>query len=1540
MKSRPNVKRTIARTMALLYVATMLPAQAAQTDLTSQPLANVAGTATVKPNIMFLLDDSGSMMQQYTPDYVSERWGSPASSDRHCYDSSDDGDANRDLCIFGDPPYMSPDFNKQYYNPDITYTPPTTWDGVAYPSQTAANTANWTAVKTDGFNVQNINHFEQNNTTWNIAAQYPSRAWCINQGDDPNSPAGNPNCVTNTGGYFYPNAPYLSGQDGSVNFNSSGGTGSTVTHAKFRYGNPYYYRILPGEYCTDEGLSNCKSFGLGTSPPFPAPDDAYIYPARVRWCNSEANALTASPTAGSCQAKKVGTYQFARFSITSPAAVAYGTIQIGSSGSNNAVTITEVQVDGATIMNSTLTAGGGTNSSGERSALATALANAINSYHTSGGGTFYMACAGGGCALGGGVTIPADTVAIIPTTTAGGWTAVTDNTYAGKLITVTAPSNDVSYSSGRITINNSGSGSGNITSITVGPSGGPFVEVLNNSLSNFGSNSTTNRRNAASAVEARIDSYLNTNPWEYTARDRNQSGCPSTSGILCVDAPLSAGSAPNGYVINVTTVGGVSVSTNAFSGGQSYSVPTTVTNIGAGTAASSSFQRVDIMPSTTTYPKATTRVDCGTTPGVCTYAEEMTNFANWYAYYRTRMQTMKSAAGQSFLSLNNEYRLGFTTINNTNFSGTSGSRWLALDALEPTQKQNWYSKLYAQNPSGSTPLRLALDRMGQLYEGTLSGAPNPIEYSCQQNFTILTTDGYWNGGTNSSIGDQDNVESTTRFCNRENGCYDGNLGGGAAQSLADVALYYYYRDLRTSNCNSGVSGADVCTDNVPTSTKDPNPAQHMTTFTLGLGVDGVMTFREDYETASAGDFYRIRTGATGCSWTAGTCDWPVPAADTERAVDDLWHAAVNGHGTYFSAQDPASLTTGLASALAGLKVRNAAASASATSTPNVTQEDNDIFSATFRTVKWDGELVAQKIDTATGNILPASTWAAQSQLDDKVSDSSDSRVIYTADLSNPTPTRKTFEWGSLTSSEQAYFQDKCLGGAPLTQCASFDATQKTQANLGTKMLGYIRGQQEMEITDPPLYRPRDHILGDIASAKPAYVRNPRRNYGDVGYSVFKAAQSGRQAMVYVAANDGYLHALNATTGSETWAYVPHAIYPDLHKLADSNYGNNHRYYVDGSPESGDVYIGGQWRTILVGGLNKGGRGYYALDITEPTNPLVLWEFCSDAALCSVADSDLGYTFGNPIITKRPSDGKWVVLVASGYNNVSPGTGRGFLFVLDAETGAVLSKIDTGVGSTTTPSGLARITGRAENAVTDNTASTVFGGDLLGNLWRFDMATNAVIKLASLTDDINGTQPITTRPDVGKCHDTSMVFVGTGRYLGLSDLTDNQLQSIWGIKDNTATLGTLRSNNIVQQSLTPAGGGTYSITSNAVDLATQNGWFVDLDQNTGERVNLDPALVLGTLVVVTNQPESVSACSVGGNSYKYELDFCSGKALLASGGTVGKKIGSSIAVGFIVIRLPSGALKVITTFAGAEKTTEGVTAGSSGNTRRVSWRELQ
>jgi type IV pilus assembly protein PilY1 len=501
--------------------------------------------------------------------------------------------------------------------------------------------------------------------------------------------------------------------------------------------------------------------------------------------------------------------------------------------------------------------------------------------------------------------------------------------------------------------------------------------------------------------------------------------------------------------------------------------------------------------------------------------------------------------------------------------------------------------------------------------------------------------------------------------------------------------------------------------------------------------------------------------------------------------------------------------------------------------------------------------------------------------------------------------------------------------------------EKALANNGEKLVNYLRGWKEMELNSTPIFRSREHILGDIASAKPAYVRNPRRNYGDAGYATFKTAQASRQAMVYVAANDGMLHALNATTGNEEWAYVPKVIFPELYRLADSGYSNNHRYNVDGSPESADVYINGEWRTILVGGFNKGGRGYYALDITDPADPRVLWEICSDGALCGISDSDIGYTFGNPVITKRPSDGKWVVIFTSGYNNVSPGNGKGYFYIVDAADGTILDKITTNVGDTTTPSGLARITGLARNAQTNNTVEVIYGGDLLGNLWRLDMATLVVTQLASLTDYTGAVQPITSRPELGLCDNNVMVFTGTGKYLGVSDLTSPyQRQTMYGIKDSTLSHGAFRTSTAVQQSFSPLGGGGYTITNNTVDLSATPGWYVDFDQNSGERVNLDPALVFGNLLVVTSQPTDISACSTGGNSYKYEFNYCSGSYLLASPNQqVGAKLGNSIVVGFIVIRLPSGALKVITTFAGGEKTTGGVTGSSSGKVRRVSWREL-
>src|SRR5262249_55809338 len=157
-----------------------------------------------------------------------------------------------------------------------------------------------------------------------------------------------------------------------------------------------------------------------------------------------------------------------------------------------------------------------------------------------------------------------------------------------------------------------------------------------------------------------------------------------------------------------------------------------------------------------------------------------------------------------------------------------------------------------------------------------------------------------------------------------------------------------------------------------------------------------------------------------------------------------------------------------------------------------------------------------------------------------------------------------------------------------------------------------------------------------------------------------------------------------------WAYIPQPILPNLYKLADINYASKHQYFADGSPELMDAYFGGAWHTVLIAGLNSGGRGLLPPGRTAPTAPQGPRGVCWDSTVCAISDNDLGLTYGNAVITKRPTDGKWVALVGSGYNNVSPGTGKAFLFVLDLATGTVLSKLDTSTGTTTSPAGLAKI----------------------------------------------------------------------------------------------------------------------------------------------------------------------------------------------------------------------------------------------------------
>jgi type IV pilus assembly protein PilY1 len=1161
-------------------------------------------------------------------------------------------------------------------------------------------------------------------------------------------------------------------------------------------------------------------------------------------------------------------------------------------------------------------------------------------------------------------TVAENTVMVVAITSSGGTTPVTNDSRAGWPIAITANTSVGLLSSwARLKVNNSGTGNGNVTSIRVGPSGGPYTEILNGPLStNFAANSNTNKNNAGRSLCQKINAQTASTgyaAYSGTTVSDTSTTCNADDDFF-IRAPRAAGATPNGYEVLITETGNntdviVSTvnSTTLMQGGYSTpTVPTTTFPFVAGSSPISAFVRTNIVSTRTSYPKDTGRLDCTTTSGICTYDEEMTNFSNWYAYYRTRNQTMKSAASHAFLPISEGYRLGFNTINNTSFndSDTGRANWLPTRDLTSTHKSNWYAKLFDASGSSATPLRGALNRMGLYFAGTLSGTNSPIQYSCQRNYTILTTDGYWNETGFSSVGDVDNINLASQFCTRANGCYDG--GTGATNTLSDVAANYYINDLR-----------DDMVDNVPVTPADPNPAQHMTTFTLGLGVDGRMTYRSDYETATTGDFYRVRTGDSGCEWVTGTCNWPVPTNNSDTGVDDLWHAALSGHGKYFSAQDPTSLANSLTGALNALQIRTGAASASATSTPNITQEDNFEFSATFRTVKWDGELVAQNINILDGSTNTAVIWSAQTQLQTKagtgtvaadgaLTGTPDSRTIFTT-TSTGTPAYREWRWSELTSAERAWFADKCAGTGVLGQCASLTTTQKALANNGELMLNYLRGQRALETyavsadADISIFRSRDFILGDIAGSKPAYVPKPRRQFSDAGYGAFKAAQAAREAMIYVGGNDGMLHAFDVSNGHERWAYVPRMLMPNMHKLASSNYGTNHVYFVDGSASNSDVLVDGVWKTILVGGLNKGGRGFYALDITDPSAPVPMWEICSDATLCPYRnDADMGYSFADPIITKRPSDGKWVVLVTSGHNNVSPGTGLGYLYVLDAANGQVLNKISTTVGSTTMPSGLAKIADYVVAPDTDATSMLVYGGDLAGNVFRFDLATNTVIKMAVLTDLAGVPQPVTSRPETGQCGDQKMVFVGTGKYLGMSDVTTTQLQSVWGINDSTTELGTLRTAGIMRQRvLSTNGTGGYTIRDAGSVVTSVKGWYVDLDRNSGERVNLDPVLVNSNLLVVSNKPTSdgSAACGTGGMGFLYQLGYCSGLSPDNQVTTeIGKKVSDSIVVGFVPIGLPSGIVVVkVTTAEGTKPPPLPVfqQGGSGSGIRRISWSEL-
>lgn len=654
-----------------------------------------------------------------------------------------------------------------------------------------------------------------------------------------------------------------------------------------------------------------------------------------------------------------------------------------------------------------------------------------------------------------------------------------------------------------------------------------------------------------------------------------------------------------------------------------------------------------------------------------------------------------------------------------------------------------------------------------------------------------------------------------------------------------------------------------------------------------------------------------------------------------------------------------------------------AAASSAAASPKINAGNDKLYSSYFKSDEWTGELISQTVDLATGKVPAydpanpdASTynWSAQALLDTKCLGSAcaatTNRKIYTKGTIAGVTGLIDFDWAKLVlagldgnfkvpniSSSPPAFPKQLTGLSQfcvtsftcLSAAAQSNFTLATSGAGGEALVNFLRGDRSNEegvLTDPAkFYRHRLHVLGDIVSAEPQYVAASNLTYDEAlnpGYATFKATNATRAANIYTAANDGMLHAFDATTGAEKWAYIPSFVLPRLYTLADKKYANKHQYFVEGTPKVADVFINSQWKTILVAGLSGGGTGFYALDVTNPANPKFLWEF---------TDDDMGYSFGNPVITKQ-NDGTWVVLLTSGYDNCPAasaincakngvGDGKGHLFVFKAETGTLVSSpssdIVTSAGSPTDPSGLSKVVAFAP---IDNVTNRAYAGDLLGNLWRFVITPSGYDKqlLATFKDADGNVQPVTTKPVVTTVSGKTVVYVGTGRYLGTSDVGNAAAQSFYAVKDTgqTTSYGNPRdtSAGFIQQQagvttcpadnpLTPlideskpyegvcvAGEKIRTVSLVSGDttdsLRNKNGWVLDFPVGAKEMSFTDPAIYSGTLLFSTSVATAgiSELCGVptaaNPESYAYKLNYLTGGAVRGQSGVIANVLGAGIA----------------------------------------------
>lgn len=876
-------------------------------------------------------------------------------------------------------------------------------------------------------------------------------------------------------------------------------------------------------------------------------------------------------------------------------------------------------------------------------------------------------------------------------------------------------------------------------------------------------------------------------------------------------------------------------------------------------------------------------------------AAEKTNYANWYSYYRKREYVAKRAVSSVIKSSSS--RAGLATLHNNNSVRTLiadiDDISTPLNTTAASNKNTLLDNLFQINSSGGTPLRQSLESVGEYYKdgGSWAGSSPILGQAnggeCQQNFAILMSDGTWNGN-NPSVGDAD-TDNNTIF---DGGVYadpailaetDPENGPISVNTLADVAMYYYETDLST------------LANLVPTATGiDENPAQHMVTYTVAFGVNGTLTSGP-------------QTGDTSFAW-------PAPFDNAQETIDDMRHAAFNGRGDFLSAGDPQQLINTLSSAIADIQTRTGTAAAVSFNSTSL-QTNTKLLRAAFDSARWSGDVVAYNIDLAN-NTLGSVAWRATTDLD-SVSTTSSTRKIVTFDGTNGI----NFDWSTITANQKNDLRTNSSG------------TLDNEAT-GIARLDYIRGHRGCELgsataltcsyTDSSSntfnsksFRQRNSRLGDIIHSSPTYVGPPATPYPDnieaTPYRNFVNTYSSRAGITYVGANDGMLHAFNET-GQEVFGYIPNLLFSTangagLHHLTETGYV--HKYYVDLSTTVADVFadLGSgttQWHSVLVGGLRGGGKGLFAIDVTNPANfssatgvaSKVLWEF---------THNDLGYTFSN-IRIGRMNNGKWAAIFGNGYNNDPLGDGKAKLFILYLDGSNLNAPIilETGAGSITNAdcddansdcNGMSTPTTADING--DGSIDRIYAGDLHGNMWAFDVSSNTTSNWASAygsgptytplfracsgnTCSTANRQPITSKPSVARhpfkrditTEPNLMVFFGTGQYLTTTDNSSSATQSFYGVWDSGS--GNLDRTNLQSQTLnntTTGGISVRTVSDNYVDYSTKKGWRIDLP--TSKERTVTNSTAFGSLVFFNTMIPSTSACSAGGFGWLMAVDILNG-----------------------------------------------------------------